>query len=62
MSNVFKHGGGSILVWDCISINGVGHLVFFFVFEDIMDKNKYLKLLKENLMENVAHMGIEKNI
>lgn len=41
----FKHSGGNILVWACISTTGVDNLVFI---EDIMNKNKYLKLFKEN--------------
>lgn len=50
----FKHGGGSILVWGCISTAGVGNLVF------IEDKSKYLKLLKENLIQSAVYMGIER--
>ncbi len=41
-----KHGGGNVMVWGCMTASGVGELVFI---EDIMDKHKYLNVLKDNL-------------
>ena len=41
-----KHGGADVMVWGCISATGVGELVFI---DGIMDKHKYLQLLKDNL-------------
>lgn len=42
-------------VWGCISTSGVGELVFI---EDILDKNKYLDLLKQNLIKSATKMNI----
>lgn len=39
------HGGGSLMIWGCISSRGVGELVFI---NGILDKNKYLSILKDN--------------
>lgn len=50
-----KHGGGSVMVWGCISTMGVGNLVFI---DTIMDKNVYLNLLKNNLHQSAENMGI----
>lgn len=47
LTATFKHGRRSILDRGYISTIGVGNLFFI---EDIMDKNKYLKLLKKNLI------------
>ena len=43
------------MVWGCISSFGVGELVFV---DDIMDKNMYLSILKNNLKKSVRSMGI----
>lgn len=45
-----KHGGGGLMVWGCISTVGIGKLIFI---DDILDKNKYLNILKENLKYNM---------
>lgn len=50
-----KHGGGSVMVWGCISAKGIGNLVFI---DGIMNKEGYLKILKENLKQSAAKMGI----
>lgn len=39
-----KHGGGSVLVWDCISTHGPGELAFI---ENIMNRHVYLNILKK---------------
>ena len=36
-----KHGGGSILVWGCLTVNGVGDLVRIY---RIMNAEKYKEL------------------
>lgn len=43
-------GGGGLMVWGCISTVGIGKLIFT---DDILDKNKYLNILKENLKYKV---------
>lgn len=50
-----KHGGGSVMVWGCISAKGVGNLVFI---DGIMNKESYLKILSENLKQSAEKMGI----
>nr|CAA44764.1 Uhu [Drosophila heteroneura] len=52
-----KHGGGSVMVWACISAAGVGNLVFI---EPTMDKNVYLNILKENLLQSAEKLGIRR--
>lgn len=53
-----KHGGGSVMVWGCMSALGVGKLVFI---EGIMDRHVYLTILKENLNASVEKMGLSRN-
>jgi transposase len=53
-----KHGGGSVMVWGCVSNFGVGELVFI---NGILDKNKYLNILKNNLKKSAPNMGIMEN-
>lgn len=50
-----KYGGGNVLVWGCMSGAGVGNLVFI---EGIMDKWKYLTILKENLKQSAEKLGL----
>lgn len=50
-----KHGGGSVMVWGCMSAAGVGNLVFI---EGNMDKTAYLTILKNNLKQSAEKMGI----
>lgn len=51
-----KHGGGSVMVWGCISSKGVGKLVFI---DGIVDKYKYLDILNNNLLQSAHQMGIK---
>ena len=42
--------GGSLMVWDCISSKGrMSELVFI---DGILHKNKYLSILKDNLIKS----------
>ncbi|GBM80138.1 Transposable element Tcb2 transposase, partial [Araneus ventricosus] len=50
-----KHGGGSQMVWGCMSAVGVGNLHFI---DGIMDKCMYLGILKQNLKQSAEKMGI----
>lgn len=54
----FKHGGGSVLVWGCMSATGVGNLQ---IIDGIMDHKKYIDILKTNLHPSVQKMGISDN-
>lgn len=54
----FKHGGGSVLVWGCMSAAGVGNLQ---IIDGIMDHKKYIDILKTHLQPSVQKMGIAEN-
>jgi transposase len=42
-----KHGGGKVMVWGCITQNGVGRLHRV---DGIMDRHQYVQILKESLL------------
>ena len=52
-----KHGGGSVMIWGCISASGVGELVFI---EDIMKKEDYPCILQQNFVKIAEKLGIER--
>jgi transposase len=51
-----KFGGGSVMVWGCISYHGVGKLVFI---EETMDAALYVNILANNLQESAELMGLD---
>lgn len=51
----FKHGNGSVMVWGCMSSSGPGKLVFI---EGIMNKEAYLNILKQNLVQSARDLGL----
>jgi hypothetical protein len=53
-----KHGGGSVMVWGCMSAAGVGKLHFI---EGIMDHKKYIEILKKNLAASAEQLGLTGN-
>lgn len=50
-----KHGGGSVMVWGCMSANGVGNVA---IIPGIMDRFVYLNILKANLIQSAEKLGI----
>lgn len=50
-----KHGIGSVMVWGCMSANGVGKLRFV---ETNMDRFVYLDILKSSLEESATKLGL----
>ena len=54
-----KHGGGSVMVWGCMSAHGVGNLVFI---DGIMNQYVYINILKENLIPSAEKMGIRSSM
>ncbi|GBM00513.1 Transposable element Tc1 transposase, partial [Araneus ventricosus] len=53
-----KHGGGSVMVWGCMSSTGVGNLVFM---DSIMNHMVYLDILYINLKESAKNLGFDGN-
>ena len=51
-----KHGGGSIMLWGCFSVTGIGRLVRI---EGKMNGAKYREILDENLLQiaQVVRLG-----
>ena len=47
--------GGSIMLWGCFSASGTGNLVKV---EGTMKKEGYVKILKENLRQSAAKLGL----
>ena len=50
-----KHGGGSVMVWGCITPYGVGHLHHI---NRIMDAGKYITILNNNLLGTVCDYSV----
>jgi hypothetical protein len=53
-----KHGGGSVMVWGCFSAAGLGKLIFI---NGVMDRFKYIDILKDGLLPSAAEMGLNVN-
>ncbi|GBM80738.1 hypothetical protein AVEN_96408-1 [Araneus ventricosus] len=53
-----KHGGGSVMVWDCMASTRVGNLVLI---DDIMYHMVYLDILHNSLKESVKNLGLDGN-
>lgn len=58
MRPTVKHGGGSVLVWGCMSATGVGSLHFI---DEVMDHKVYINILKEHLHSSAVKLGLENN-
>lgn len=53
-----KHGGGSIMVWGCMSSKGCGNLV---IIRGTMDKYVYKTILTKNLRASAIKLGLEED-
>ena len=49
-----KHGGGSVMVWGCMSTAGVGQLQFI---EGKMDSKMYCEILKNKMLPSLRTLG-----
>ncbi len=49
-----KHGGGSVLMWGCMSAAGVGELHFI---DGIMNSQTYCSILKEKMLPSLRALG-----
>jgi hypothetical protein len=54
-----KFGGGSVMVWGCISCHGVGRLVFI---DEKINAARYVNILANNLEESAELMGLDSYI
>ncbi len=49
-----KHGGGSVMVWGCMSAAGTGELQFI---EGTMNANMYCDILKQSMISSLRRLG-----
>ncbi len=49
-----KHGGGSVMVWGCMSAAGTGELQFI---EGTMNANMYCDILKPSMIPSLRRLG-----
>ncbi len=49
-----KHGGGSVMVWGCMSAAGSGELQFI---EGNMNANMYCDILKQSMIPSLQRLG-----
>ncbi len=49
-----KHGGGSVMVWGCMSAAGTGELQFI---EGTMNANMYCDMLKQSMIPSFRRLG-----
>ncbi len=54
MVPTLKHGGGSVLMWGCMSAAGVGELHFI---DGIMNSQMYCSILKEKMLPSLRALG-----
>ncbi len=52
----FKHGGGGLMVWGCMTSQGVGYLCKI---EGTMDQNLYKTILEEDLMKTMEFYDLD---
>jgi transposase len=51
-----KHGGGSLIVWGCMTVKGIGYLTKI---EGNMDANLYCEILKDELANTLSYYDLE---
>ncbi len=52
-----KHGGGSVMVWGCMSAVGTGELQFIEVQFRTMNVNMYCDILKQSMIPSLRRLG-----
>ena len=58
VAKTVKHGGGSIMVWECMAATEVGNLVFI---ETTMKKEDYISIIQENVTPSIEKLGLRGN-
>ena len=56
LKKTVKDGGGSLMIWGCMSAAGVGKIHFV---KGIMDSKYYIATLKDNVLESAESFGIK---
>lgn len=51
-----KHGGGNVMVWGCMSYNGVGNLQ---IIDEKMTASTYIDVLRHNMKDSAKKLGVE---
>ncbi len=54
VSPAVKHGGGSVMVWGCMSAAGTGELQFI---EGNLNANMYFDILKKSMVPSLQRLG-----
>lgn len=55
INSTFKYGGGSLMIWGCMTHKGVGNLVKI---EGNMDSELYCQILEEDLVSSLEWYGL----
>ncbi|GFS98227.1 transposable element Tcb2 transposase [Trichonephila clavipes] len=51
-----KHGGGNVMVWECVAHNGAGNLAFI---DNKMSALAYINMLRHNLLDSAKKLSME---
>ncbi|KAG1252107.1 hypothetical protein G6F68_011943 [Rhizopus microsporus] len=57
MQHMVKHGGGSLMVWGCMTWNGPGYLCNI---SGKVDSDFYIQILEDELLETLEWYGLSK--
>jgi transposase len=58
VNQTYKHGGGSLFLWSCITREGQGYLTKI---EGGMDSELYINILKDEFMQTLDHYDLDKD-
>lgn len=56
VNHAYKHGGGSLMMWSCISVHGPGYITKI---EGNMDSDLYIKIIEEDYDQTLVDFGLE---
>ncbi|GFV74635.1 transposable element Tcb2 transposase [Trichonephila clavipes] len=51
-----KHGGGNVMLWECVAHNGAGSLAFI---DNKMNALAYINVLRHNLLDRAKKLSME---